>query len=113
MTMPKKAISQDRKQSNREHHLTFWDETYKEYPQKIAEDLFTLANLNKRFKEYEHRMKVIDQNRRENAFHMGVPLKESDERYSFDALIKGVPEIVKKMLEYEKKYNVKFGEIRP
>ena len=101
-----------KKQSNIEHHLSFWESDYKEYARKIALDIFALAELNKRFHEYEYRMKVIDQNRRENAVAMGVSIKESDEKYSFEAELKTIPKIIEGMLEYEKKFGIRYGDIR-
>lgn len=104
---------QEKKQSNREHHLTWFERDYREMPRKIADDIFALANIHKRLKNHERIMKNIDQNRRENAVAMGVSIKESDEKYSFESELKYLPEVIKAMLETEKKYGIKFGEIRP
>ncbi len=105
--------STQKQQSNREHHLSFWEETYGEYPKKIAVALFQLAEIHKRLNQYEYRMKVIDQNRRENAVAMGVSIKDSDEKYSFESHMKLLPEIIKAMKQQEEKFKINFAEIRP
>ncbi len=82
--MPKVKITPERVLSNRNHHLTFWKETYSDIQKEYADDVIRLVRIIKRFKERERQMKHIDNIRRENAFNMGVGLAESDELYNFD-----------------------------
>lgn len=105
-------MKESKKQSNREHHFSFYEEDYSQVAKEIALDLFRLAELHRRAFIRNDKMVAMDANRRANAIAMGVKIKESDEKYSFEKEIALMPEIIKHMKRYEDKYKVKLGDIR-
>jgi len=87
------------KLSNRNHHLTWFEDTYNEKQYEFAHLYLSAEKLLKEADRLLKEAKSIDANRRENAVHMGVSIAESDAKYSFDAVIAGVPDLVKRIKE--------------
>ena len=83
------------REGDHDYHFEFWVDSYEKIKRDCADDVIRLLRLNKRFKEREFRMKVIDENRREHAFHMGVSVEESDKEFNFDELIKSTETYLK------------------
>lgn len=99
--MANKKKSQEEKDliavSNRNHHFTFWVEPYNEKQLQFASLFMQSEKLIQDLEETARKAKHLENIRRENAFYMGVSLSDSDDKYSMEYVIKGVPALVEKI----------------
>lgn len=100
-----RKTSPEKTKANREHHLTFFKEWYKDIGFKYAYAMVKFEQLLKELDDIEKDAKRTDVCRRENAVHMGVSIWDSDKEYCLDDVIKGVPKVV----EHIKKVRKQFG----
>lgn len=108
--MAKSKIAKDqekvkRAKEKRDHHFEWHERDYKEIKLEIMLAVTRAMRVLKEFNDLDHKMKRTETARRENAFHMGVPLHESDATFNFDELKTEIPLI----MEAYKKLLAQFG----
>ena len=93
-------------ENDRNHHLSFFKDTYNEMGFEWAWLCMDVEKILVRLSDIERTVINIDANRRENAISMGVSIIESDQVYNFDNIRKGVPELIKKLKEIKKQFGL-------
>ena len=96
--------------SNREHHLTFFLDSYRECAERFGYLVIHAQQLINELSKAEKWAVALNENRIENASNMGVPLDESNQVYNIDAVIEGAPEMAKAIREYYKKQKIELPD---
>lgn len=101
-----KRLTKAQIQSNRNHHLTYWDDAYKGCQAEMTQLVMECGIIIDKFNKLHDEMKAIDANRRENAVLMGVHISESDKTYDFTPLMESIPSVIKHMKKMFGRYGI-------
>lgn len=93
-------------ESNRNHHKKFFLKDYEEIGWALAQSCVDIDDLLYSVENLVKRAKNMDNNRRENAVHMGVSISESDQIYNLDQVYKSVEEKVQRIKDMRKMFTV-------
>lgn len=105
--MPK--IKRD-KVSDRLWHLTQFEDDYSGASYTFARLVMKANTLCTDLTEFQRRCKNLEAARRENAVQLGVSIKESDEKYNLDEVIKGVPAVIEEMKKIYQSFGLAIGD---